>query len=304
MGIKTYYHAINEKDRENGHLSYRHYKRRFFKFYREEDVDKGGHKVIGEKQLFGGHFDTIVERNPHGPLSIRFHIGNEGSETPWDGHFILFGVGFYWGLETGRKLAGFLTRCKGYKWDSREFALRIFDKTLWWNVATHSDMCEVDRAKQRYLDLRKLEKVKTHGKKYRRPMRLREGNVSLDFVSMILGKKEFIREPIESWLGDLQFAEGAYPVFLTVERTVYGRPKAKHKEIKYVIEVDAKEGIPYMFDKSGGWKGDRVYGFSVAFPGYGGRTDWWVDAQNLVMAYILNERGRTHFREPLPVEKG
>jgi hypothetical protein len=91
-----------------------------------------------------------------------------------------------------------------------------------------------------------------------------------------------------------------YPIVVKLQEQSYGREKSKHKVISYCVDVTAKRGIPDSYDHSGGWKGDRVYGFSVNVKNHG--DGWEIDARNLITAYILKNRGESGFREAQPID--
>lgn len=256
--------------------------RRFYHVYNKD-----------ERELFAWHFETIVHRKSDEILSTRFHIGNTGSETPWDGHFLLFGIGFFWGFTGLRGLADFVTRCKGYKYDYRDWSLRISDKTLWWDFACHSDMCEAGRGPN-----------PKRGKPYRRRT-WRHGNLNLSIAEAIWGPKRYTYEEIDKFDTTIKMPEGEYPATLTLQKSYLGRkrvPQRKHIQ-SFVIDVDVPKGVPSHYDKSGGWKGDRTYGFGVNFF-YPKAQGWQQDAENAVAAWVLKERARTGFREPQEVDAG
>lgn len=286
---------INELERDKGREFYWHYMRRFLKIYSKT-----------EKEVWSGHFETIVKKHIQGDLfSARFHIGNRGSETPWDGHLIILGVGFYWGLGIGRKLANWLSRCSGYPYDTRDWTLRISDGRLCWEIANHDDMCEKHRIAWGRSDIISRGQPGTpgYGKKRRRPRKsLQSGSINISIPEAIWGPRRYFREEVDSFLTTIKMPEGEYGVILKLERAYLGRTKVpKHKHIKsWCIEVDSPNGIPTHFDKSGGWKGDRTYGFSVNFP-YPRSEGWQKDAEALVTAWVYKQRGESGFREPQEV---
>lgn len=289
FGLRVHYFVINELDRDNGRKVYRHYKRRFLWLYKVVPVVKDGMKMEGlEKTLWQGHFETII-RKKHplvNLLSTRFHIGNGGSETPWDGHCIIFGMGFYWGHSGFRKLAEWLTRCSGYKYDTRDWVIRISDGSLWWEFANHSDMCGYD---DRNIRLRK----KNH----------RRGSFNLSIAEAIWGPKRYSYVDEDEFEADIVMPEGSYPAVIKLQKVRFGRTKvAKSKhETEWHLDVDVPKGVPSHYDRSGGWKGDRTYGFGVKFK-LPNLIGWEQDALNCVTARVFEMRGESGFREPQEVD--
>jgi hypothetical protein len=272
---------INELQRpDHGRARAWHHVRRFLHIY-----DKN------EKSIFSGHIETIVMQNDRTPFSIRFHIGNEGSETPWDGHILLFGTGFFWGHSAFRKLAAWLTRCNGYKWDTRDWSLRISDGQLWYENGQHDDMCERKKIQRR------------GNKKKRKRVTWRRGRVTLSIPELLWGPKRYTYEDVDSYVTTIKMPEGDYAVVLRLQKVRFGRTKvAKHKhEQSWTIEVDAPKGIPTHYDHSGGYKGDRTYGFGVHFD-YPRSEGWQQDAEAAVTAWVYKERARTGFRKPQKVD--
>lgn len=278
--MKVHGFKINELDRNNGRQHYLVNMRRFLHLYWK-----------GESKSWDGHIEYSIKKKLDDHLfSARFHIGNAGSETPWDGHLCFLWFNFYWGHTGFRKLAEFLTRCSGYKYDSREWSLKIFDGRLWWEIANHSDMC----------DKRK------HGGRVKRQKRRRNswrrGSINLSVPEAIWGPRRYTYEDKDVYQALLKFPDGEYAVILTLQRVLFGRTKvdkSKH-EVSWSVDVDAPRGIPTHVDHSGGWKGDRTHGFGVKIDEPG--DDWEVAAVDAVIAWVNKERKRTGFVAPDPVE--
>lgn len=299
--IRAHFHAINEKKSSAGHLRYLFAMRFFWHFYREYPTVKGDRFVVAEKNIWEGHLETYIYkwgRNYH-RFSSRFHIGNEGSETPWDGHLSIGPFAIYWGHSAFRHLASWLTRCSGYRWDTRDWMLQLTDEWgLRWQFANHSDMCAVRRERQQ-------EKAHNRGKKSRRIRSLREGYINLNIPDLIWGPVRYSYEDVAHHSALLKFEEGEYAVILTLQRTFKGRTKVdkrKH-EISWSIDVEAPRGVPTHYDSSGGWKGDRSYGWGVAYPDAVANPDsanslpldWEENAERLVTEWVLKQRERTGF---------
>lgn len=274
--MRVWHNKINELDRDNGRKDHVHYTRRFLKVYNKN-----------EQSIYEGTFDTVIYRLGSymwSPINFRFHIGNAGSETPWDGHLIILGIGFYWGIGLGHKLAHAITSGKGHEWDSRDLGLSIRDKTLSWDLWTHKDVYQKPWRKKR------------NGKRVRD---WRQRSVSVSPAEWIWGPKRYSYETIDTFNTSIHMPEGSYPVEIKLQKVYLGRtkvPKAKH-EMSWGLDIDAPKGIPTHLDHSGGWKGDRTYGFGVDFK-YPQSKGWQLDAVNAVTAWVYNERGRTGFRKP------
>jgi hypothetical protein len=268
---------INDLDSNpSARKRYRHYMRRFFTLYGKD-----------EKTLFSGHFETIAYRKFDNPFSVALHIGNAGSDSAWRGHFLLFGVGFFWGHTAFRKLANWLTRCSGYKYDTRDWMIRIADSDLWWECAEHDQMCEKHRRR---------------GTR-RRNRTWRRGVLNLSIPEAIWGPYRYSYEDVDQFPATLKMPEGEYAVLLKLQKVFYGRTKTpRAKQIQtWCIDVEAPKGIPTHRDHSGGWKGDRTYGFGVDFK-YPESRGWQEDAYAVVTARVYQYRGDSGFREAQPVD--
>ena len=283
--LRTHYHKINELDNPRQRATYRYYMRRFWHMYRV--YPDGMERNVGEY-----HYELLIRRKIENLIALRFHIGNDGSETPWDGHLTILWVSFYWGYSRGRRLASWLTRCSGYKYDSRDWTFRISDKHVWWEFANHSDMCDKTRPKARgYVKGR-------NNKKRRRYNSWRRGSWNLSILDKIWGPKRHTYEQVDGFATMLKFkGEGEYPVIIDLKRVYFGRTKVDRSRhiVTWALEVDAPGGIPTHVDHSGGWKGDRTHGFGLDFqPPV--MAEWRIDAEAAVRAWVLKERSRTGVR--------
>lgn len=256
---------INES-KNNPKLNVFHHMRRFLTIYSKNDV----------KKLFGGHIETIIQK-PDLTFSWCFHVGNAGSETPFDGHFTIFGNGIYWGVENGGKLAERITSNSDHPYSDRELSIRIFDKRLWLYLWVPDDMYK-----------RKIGK-------WRRKV------FKLNPMDIIFGELRYQYKDLDSFRTTIDMPEDSYPVKITLQEAILKRPRGK-KDIKsWCLDVDFDKGIPSHYDKSGGWKGDRTYGFGIDYKPNHIFERWKSDAKNLVTAWVYKERGRTGFTEPQKV---
>ncbi|WP_063023884.1 hypothetical protein [Nocardia niwae] len=244
-----------------------HHKRRFWSWYPDDE---------DESKEFGGHIETIVQK-PEPTFSARLHIGTKSSETPWDGHLTILGSGLYWGIETSGKIADRLTRCTKHPYEGRDLKVAIHDGRIWFEVWTHP----------RHHQNGEFAKW-------------RHSNFHLNPLDALLGEQRYWYEDIESVDIGLRMPEGEYPAKMTLQRQTFGRPKAKKRVEAWTVDVDVPKGVPYCVDRSGGWKGDRAYGFAVNLRQK--RANWHVDAQAAAEAWVLQRRAETGFRQPDPVE--
>lgn len=242
-----------------------HHKRRFF--YKEVPEDL--------KDLF--RIETIV-RKPRAEFSIKFHVGNAGSETPWDGHLNVLGSAFYWGISPGRDLAQKLTTNKKHKYDGRDISLRLSDRRAYFKLWAPSDRWERGEM-----------------------ARWRDSSFRISPADILFGAKRYSYKDLSIARMEIDLPEGSYPVIVKVQEQTLARTKSKRViEKKLILDVEAPKGIPIYVDHSGGWKGDRVYGFGVGLKEL--RANWVQDAKNAITAWALAERAKNGFVKPDPIE--
>jgi len=320
--LKWHIFTIDEKNRDDrGRSSYWWYKRFFWHLYKVSKVQKGDYLVDNEVSVWQGHLEIPIRKVGirESLFAIRFHIGNKGSETPWDGHLTLFGASIYWGHSGFRKLAERLSRCDGYPYDTREWMLRISDNTLWWEFAQHDDMCRKNSIRMKE-DARFREFKPSKAKRFvknnpakvkvrrRRWSSWRRGSINLSIPEAIWGPRRYSYEDLARFQTLIKLPEDDYAVILTLQKVYYGRTKvdkSKHT-ISCSVDVDAPRGIPTHVDHSGGYKGDRTFGFSVKLPDstlqmY--EEVWPVACEDAVKTWVERERARTGFVKPDPVER-
>ena len=223
------------------------------------------------KSLGGAH-TQIVLRAPQPEASVRFHVGTSGSESPWDGHLTILGSGIYWGIEAGHRLADRLTKCPEHRWEGRDLSLSIYRGRL----SIHAWIHDGHWTRGEFAPWR-------------------EGSYAINPLTRLFGSPRYWYVDHATAELDIDLPEGTYPVVATLQLQQFGRPKLKRRVESWVVNVKAPKGIPNRYDPSGGWKGDRVYGFAVKLPHR--RPDWSRDAKALITARILEDRGRTGFRK-------
>lgn len=260
--MRLHRYTINELERQPqpGVL---YYKRRFWTLYKAE-----------ERESASWHLETRIIK-PTCKFGFTFHVGNAGSETPFDGHLVLFGSAVYWGISSGRKFAQWLTSSPENKYDGRDISIRVDGTTVWLNFWHPRDRWSRDEfAKWRHFSF------------------------NLDPRQRLWGPKRWSYEDLD--VAELQIEmpdEGAYPVKVTLQRATLARTKRLGKALDQHLsfDVDAPKGIPSHYDKSGGWKGERTYGFSVRANSQ--RKDWPVDAKAAITAWVYDRRARSGFRK-------
>ena len=231
-----------------------------------------------EIQKFACHLELILKK-PEMRFAFRFKIGNSGSENPFAGHVLFMGSGWYWGIERGRRLADWITSRK-HKWSTREFKVDISNHgdgtTIYWNLfAFVSD---------------------TGGTKYT----WLNNSASLSLAEWIWGPKRYSYEDLGVWETTLDMEEDSYPALLTLQKQTLKRVKAKRViSEEMVVDVEAPKGIPTHFDQSGGWKGDRTYGFGVGLPNFDlvtvEKDEWYMEAYVAVRDWVLDYRKKHNF---------
>lgn len=234
---------------------------------------KGDPEKGPEHQIFGGHTQLIFSKLiPE--FSISLTVGNSGSETPWDGHLILPFMKFYWGIENGRKLADWLTSRK-QKWSHRELSLNIRNGSVYACLWVDQNAILRD--------------------KWRRP------DFPIDPRVWLWGRKRYYYTEIFTTKTTLRMPEAEYPAHLTLQESVLKRIRGKRIiKREFVIDIDIPKGIPSHVDHSGGYKGDRTYGFGVNLPvSWPAPTrDWVLRARQLAEARVLEMRGNAGFVKP------
>lgn len=263
--MRIHRHKINERKsgRNKFQKGLHYYVRRFLHIYGKN-----------EKELFSGHLEirfATYDIKDHF-IGWQFHVGNAGSETPFDGYVMFMGLSIYWGISSGRNLAHKLTTSDKHKYDGRDISIRIHDGRLYTKFWAPSDRWERGEM-----------------------ARWRDRSYVINPVELIWGPKKYTYQDIGKVEQMIVLPEGAYGVVTTLQKQTLKRTKSK-KIINetHVLDVDAKKGIPTHYDSSGGWKGDDTWGFGVAIPNV--RKDWHIDAQWLIAAWILEYRGRTGYR--------
>ena len=296
--MKLWTHSIQEPPR--GKMIW--YPRWFFSLYRGPEFDEG--------VILGGHVEFVLSK-PTPEFGVNFEVGTAGSETPFDGYLNIAGTTVYWGLKQGSRLADLLTQ----RWlTRRRMALACLDDTCGCppkypsgSVKNHpngENRYEGRRFQIRAGDGKLWLEIWTRKNGWKRGefAEWRSRSINLNPLDIIFGEKRYWYDDVDQADLRVDMPEAIYPVKATLRQQRFGRPKLPKRHVKsWNVDVQADEckGIPNRYDHSGGWKGDRVWGFSVKLAAR--RKDWPVDAKAAIEARILNDRADSGFRKPQPL---
>lgn len=277
---------LNEKkaEGERGARQYWYYVRRFLTIHNKED-----------REVYSGSLEIVVHKKlePWTIFGILFRVGGAGN-TPWKGHLILLGFGIYWRSTIFRKLAHRISCSSERPYDTRTLSLRLTDGCLNYSLWAHDDLYSNVRRKPK----KRYKRTGMH----RRRTQL-EGSILLNPVELIWGPLRYTYEDLDAFWTLIEMPEDSYSVFLQLQKEYRGRPKAKQQKFEgYIVDVDSPRGVPAHHDKSGGWKGDRVYGFSVGIDisdavalDISGENEWREEAVKAVTKWVEESRIRTGF---------
>lgn len=191
---------------------------------------------------------VVVPRRPRPEVSLRFHLGGLGSETPVDAHASIGGFGVYVNTSLFGRVAEALTRGQG-----RELTLRVQDGHAYWKAWTSEDGHPLHHHRR--------------WSKYR-SWACRDGNLSLRPLDYLHGgPRKYHREPIDKTRTVLvRTNEGTeHVVDMTLCRGTIARPHGPVLSTSLEARWECKEGIPVRNHE---WKGDEVYASSVTLPDY------------------------------------
>lgn len=310
--MKLWTHTINEPPR--GRIVW--YPRWFFKLYRGPQH--------GERPILGGHTEFVLSK-PTTEFGINFEVGTQGSETPFDGYLKIAGTTLYWGIEQGGRLASSITQLWFNRLPNRVRSRACLDRTcdcppynpqgdpaFKRHIGRNGQQCEsIYEGRQfqiRTSDSRLWLSIWTRKNGWARGQfaEWRSRTFRLNPADWFFGDKRYWYDNIDQARILIDMPEAVYPVQATLQQQRFGRPKLPKRHIRnWIVDVKADEckGIPNQFDHSGGWKGDRVYGFAVDLK-QGNRPDWHIDAKAAIEARILKDRADSGFRKPLPLDAG
>lgn len=310
--MKLHNHVIIEPPRGR-HIWY---PRWFFHLYRGPEY--------GERSIIDGHLEFVLSK-PTTEFGVNFEVGTRGSETPYDGYIKIAGTTLYWGIKQGGDLATSITQfwlnrlpnrlrsrnClvgpgRRETCDCPQFRPGSSSKR---HIGRNGEPCdfiyEGRRLQIRTGDGKLWTEIWTRKNGWKRGefAEWRSRSYNLNPLDILFGEQRYWYDDMDSADLVVQLPEGEYPVKLKLQQQRFGRPKLPHRHVKsWTVDVRADEckGIPDHYDSSGGWKGDRVWGFSVKLNAR--RKDWPVDAKAAIESRILKSRADSGFREPLPLD--
>lgn len=243
----------------------RHHKRRSWTFYKNEE-DQFGQTVS---------IETLIQ--PQWDFSARFHVGNRGSETPWDGHLIIFGCGAYWSYTDARKFADWITSRKAnpHAWCSRDLKIYTHDSRLWYDLWT--DQSVIDRIGNKAYP------------------KWRHGVLKINPIEWIWGSKRYNYVDLELAVVPLSIPESEESVIAKVSLQCQTFKRTKSRRViseKFILDVDVDSGIPLKRDGTN-WSRSCVHGFGVGWPEnrYDPKT-WQKKAKGLIEAWVIKERAK------------
>ena len=264
----------------------------FWHFYKTERKARADGQVYEDERSVGECQLQVILSKPRLQFAWFLSVGNSSSETPFDGHVKFFGSAIYWGFSWGRKLAQKLTSRPQWPhgmWSRRELGFRIWDgSTLYVDIWSPEDFPHT--IKKNWFQRHFWHK-----------------SYSVNPVEWFLGHKSYRYEDVESFDTTLDFKDGSYPVTITMQQQTLVRSKRPNHVLdqRWVLDIDAPKGVPTHVDHSGGWKGDRTYGWGVDFEyfeRYPNTENWEKHARDAVMASVFEMRSKGRFLEPDPVE--
>lgn len=240
-------------------------------------------------------------------LGFKLHVGDRGSETPFDFHVDLGVVGAYGSVGgIGGRLAEALGR--GQK---RNLALHLHGGSLWWELWHDDEGGNNDNAHR--CDSWRQPKVwpwSRGRRKHRSWMCLRDGNIALNPLDAIWGRMKPTRhesDPADAFVQPEQFPGDSYLVKFVLQRNLWAREHGprwvrRRGMQTWSIEWDATPGgIPV---RNHDWKGDEIlsgaFGFDPEAEGVdtSDRSSWVPWAAERLLASVRKDRERYRYCPP------
>jgi len=239
----------------------------------------------------------IARRKKPESFGFRFHLGDRGSETPFDGHIDLGWVAFFWGFNA----PGLGALCErigqGHK---RDLSLKIHGGQLWWKLWFDDDggadpyhRCDGWRRP-------KVWPWSAGPKKHRGWMCLRDGNIPLHPLDALWGHRYYDRENIETRTVLVpvgEFPGDEYQVTITLESVTRARRMGprwarRRTDAGWGIDWTCEGGIPF---RNHSWKGDESLagGFGID-----SRERWVQQAVTKLVEHTKRDRKRYGYHPP------
>lgn len=230
---------------------------------------------------------------------VKFHLGDRGSETPFDGHVDLGAAAAYWSIGgVGGRLAEFLGR--GQK---RNLTLRVHGGQLWWELwydheggnSEHEHRCDGWRQPTVW-------PWSKGRRKHRGWMCLRDGNLELNPANELWGRPRPTREVIatgDAFVEPGDFAGDTYLVQFKLERVTWAREHgpswARGEEVSLAVDWDAGPGIPV---RNHDWKGDESLSGHFPVLEHPGDGPWLAWASEMLLDQIRRDRRHYSYSPP------
>jgi len=243
------------------------------------------------KEKYAGHVEIVWNKKV--APGFQFHFGNLSSETPLDAHMSFYWLAIFWDINfpgAGR-FCEWIGR--GHK---RDISLKFHDGSMWWKLWYDDDMgydtyhrCDSWRQP-------KLYPWRWGRKKHRAWMCLRDGNIDLNPLDAIWGRRYYQYEDLEfqdAMLHMNEFPGDQYVVHFKLQKQTrarrYGPKWVRHiSDEGYTASWESK--IPF---RNNSWKGDDVLASAEKVSS---RENWVDEALESLKSRIKKDRQRYNYR--------
>jgi hypothetical protein len=228
---------------------------------------------------------------PQRSVSLGLSAGGTWSETPWDAHANIAGLGAYLGVARGGKLAARLTRLgwreNDGKYTGRHLSLHTGGGDhlgrVYWSLWTHP-----------------------HESRRGRFASWRDGSAALDPREWLWGPARWDYTPVDA--GDYVFRDPedrpgdpsarSYAVTFTLTRAILARPKQRRPiAAEWEVEWECRpDGIPAHLEQEGSWKGSEVVASSLKLSDAEATGPHWPDAAAAHLAVWIVRTRSEHRR--------
>jgi hypothetical protein len=245
---------------------------------------------VDEESRDLGSLQLVGTWPPQRSVSLGLSAGGTWSETPWDAHANIAGVGAYLGIARGGKLAERLTRLGWREGDGKYTGRQITVHTggdsmrrVYWSLWTHP-----------------------HEWRRGRFASWREGSASLDPRDRLWGPARWDYTPVDA--GDYAFRDPedrpgdpsgrSYAVTFTLTRAILARPKRNRPDaLRWQVEWECRpDGIPVHLEAEGSWKGSEVVASSLELSDAEACDPHWPDAAAAHLAVWIVKTRSEHRR--------
>lgn len=237
------------------------------------------------------------ELSKYKSLGFRIHSGNRYSETPFDFHVGLWFFSLFWSINfpKSQELADWIGR--GHK---RDISLKFYDGAMWWKLWFDDDMGYDAYHRCNPWRKPKLWPWSAGRSKCRSWMCLRDGNIDLNPLDAIWGRRYYSYETVdagEAFLHVNQFPGDRYLVKFELQKMTRARkfgPQWARRIEACGYVADWRSSIPF---RNHSWKGDNVYGSGekIDYPA----GDWIGEALEKLKQTIIKDRQKYNYRPPI-----